>query len=188
MIPYTIDRRPDTGVTNVTMGVWLFLASEVMLFGSLFSAYALLRTAAQAWPAGRDVLNVGMALANTLVLIGTTAAVWRAQSSTSARAGRWLLISTGLAATFVILKGLEYGEELGAGLVPATNTFLAMYFTLTGLHALHVIGGAAANLWVWAERSGRTQILMPGRLRAIALYWTLVDLVWLVILVLFYLT
>ena len=46
MIPYTGTPRTDTGVTNVTMGVWLFLASEIMLFGSLFSAYALLRTAA----------------------------------------------------------------------------------------------------------------------------------------------
>ena len=43
MIPYTIERRADTGVTNVTLGIWLFLASEVMLFGALFSAYALLR-------------------------------------------------------------------------------------------------------------------------------------------------
>ena len=50
MIPYTVERRVDTGVTNVTMGVWLFLASEVMLFGALFSAYALLRVSAAAWP------------------------------------------------------------------------------------------------------------------------------------------
>ena len=66
MIPYTVERRADTGVTNVTMGIWLFLASEVMLFGALFSSYALLRTAAPAWPHGREVLNLQLGLANTV--------------------------------------------------------------------------------------------------------------------------
>ena len=50
MIPYTVDRRADTGVSNVRMGIWLFLASEVMLFGALFSAYALLRVSSSNWP------------------------------------------------------------------------------------------------------------------------------------------
>jgi cytochrome c oxidase subunit 3 len=67
MIPYTVERRVDTGVTNVTLGVWLFLASEVMLFGALFSAYALLRVSAVAWPHGRDVLSVDAGFINTAV-------------------------------------------------------------------------------------------------------------------------
>ena len=58
MIPYTVDRRADTGVTNVTMGIWLFLASEAMLFGALFSSYALIRTAAASWPSGREIFNL----------------------------------------------------------------------------------------------------------------------------------
>ena len=69
MIPYTIERRADTGVTNVTLGIWLFLASEVMLFGALFSAYALLRVSAPIWPRGRDVLSVPLGAANTVVLL-----------------------------------------------------------------------------------------------------------------------
>src|SRR5262245_26637330 len=121
MIPYTVERRLDTGVTNVTMGIWLFLASEVMLFGSLFSAYALLRTAAPVWPSGRDVLNVGMGVTNTVVLLTMTAAVWRARSADINASGRWLLLSTLLAATFLALKGFEYHEEIAAGLRPSTT-------------------------------------------------------------------
>ena len=60
IIPYTTERRADTGVTNVTLGMWLFIASEVMLFGALFSAYALLRSAATDWPSGRQVLSLSL--------------------------------------------------------------------------------------------------------------------------------
>ena len=187
MIPYTGTPRADTGVTNVTMGVWLFLASEVMLFGSLFSAYALLRTTAPAWPPGRDVLGLTMAAVNTLVLVAMTAAAWRARSTTVDRSAMWLLASTALALLFVVLKGMDYRAELGAGLRPSTSTFLAMYFTLTGLHALHVVGGAIANVWIWNGARVRHG-LTTGRLQSVALYWAFVDLVWFVILVLFYLT
>jgi len=71
-IPYTVQRRPDTGVSNVMMGVWLFLASEVMLFGALFSAYAMLRVAAPAWPSGRQLLSLSSGSVNTLLLLVMT--------------------------------------------------------------------------------------------------------------------
>ncbi|MCA9416316.1 MAG: cytochrome c oxidase subunit 3, partial [Candidatus Omnitrophica bacterium] len=68
-IQYIDTPRPDTGLTNGKIGIWLFLASEVMLFGALFSAYVLLRVGAETWPLGRDVLNIWLALVNTVVLI-----------------------------------------------------------------------------------------------------------------------
>jgi len=72
-IPYTTETRPDTGLYNAKLGVWLFLASEVMLFGSLFSSYILLRTGAPSWPHGRDLgLSVPLATINTMVLIGSS--------------------------------------------------------------------------------------------------------------------
>lgn len=186
MIPYTADRRFDTGVTNVTMGIWLFLASEVMLFGALFSAYALLRVSAGSWPHGRDLLSVDAGLANTAVLLASTACVWRARSAQRA-VKTWLIGSAVLAAIFVLVKGQEYQWEFGRGLVPATNTFLALYFTLTGLHAVHVLCGALANVWA-AQSAGRAgDVLTAGRVHALSLYWTFVDIVWLVILFLIYL-
>ena len=65
MIPYTVEESPDTGLYNAKFGIWLFLASEVMLFGSLISSYIILRTGAASWPVGSSILNVPMATANT---------------------------------------------------------------------------------------------------------------------------
>src|SRR5882672_12805778 len=68
-IPYNVDERPDTGLYNAKLGIWLFLASEVMLFGALFSTYVLLRTGAETWEHGAEFLNIPLATINTLVLI-----------------------------------------------------------------------------------------------------------------------
>src|ERR1700693_2830183 len=68
-IPYNSTERPDTGLYNAKLGIWLFLASEVMLIGALFSTYVLLRTGADKWDTGAQFLNVPLATINTLVLI-----------------------------------------------------------------------------------------------------------------------
>ena len=186
-IPYTTERRLDTGMTNVTLGMWLFIASEVMLFGALFSAYALLRVSAVDWPSGRAVLNLAIGGINTVVVLSVTAAVWRARRSPAAAARRWLVIATVLALTFLGVKTYEYSVEVAAGLRPATSTFLAMYFTLTGLHAAHVIAGIGANLWAVAGSTRVSEAMTAGRTRSLALYWVFVDIVWLIIFGLMYL-
>jgi heme/copper-type cytochrome/quinol oxidase subunit 3 len=186
IIPYTTERRADTGVTNVTLGMWLFIASEVMLFGALFSAYALLRSAAVDWPSGQTVLSLPLGAANTVVLIALTTLVWRARQAAPAAARQWLIMASVLALVFLGIKSVEYASELISGLVPSTNTFLAMYFTLTGLHAAHVIAGVVANGWaiVGARRVG--DAMMAGRTSSLALYWVFVDLVWIIIFLLMY--
>jgi heme/copper-type cytochrome/quinol oxidase subunit 3 len=188
VIPYTIDARADTGVTNVTMGIWLFLASEVMLFGALFSAYALLRTAAPAWPSGRATLQVPIGALNTVVLMTMTACMWRARSRSIGAGRRLLGWCAILALVFLALKALEYTREIHAGMIPAASTFLATYFLLTGVHALHVAGGAMANLWTIAGASGVGEAMTAGRVRALSLYWAFVDAVWLVIFGVVYLS
>jgi cytochrome c oxidase subunit 3 len=187
IVPYTTERRLDTGLTNVTLGMWLFIASEVMLFGALFSAYALLRVSATDWPSGRHTLNILIGAINTVVLLQLTASAWRARSAKPARARQWLLAATIFGVAFLGLKSWEYSLEIAAGLRPATNTFLAMYFTLTGLHALHVVAGIAANLWVMAGAARVGDAMTAGRCRALSLYWVLVDIVWLIIFGLMYL-
>lgn len=187
IIPYTTERRLDTGMTNVALGMWLFIASEVMLFGALFSAYALLRVSATDWPSGRGILGLAVGSINTSLLMLVTAAAWRARRSPSAGARRWLAIATLLAVVFLGLKGYEYSAEIGAGLRPATSTFLAMYFTLTGLHAAHVVAGVAANLWALAGSTRVGEAMMAGRTRSLFLYWEFVDIVWLIIFGLMYL-
>ena len=164
MIPYTVERRADTGVTNVTLGVWLFLASEVMLFGALFSAYALLRVSATSWPTpAHDVCRGALAHREH----GDPGARVRGPAAhgrpTTAAARQALAISSLLALAFLAVKAFEYQRRDRAGLVPATSTFFAMYFTLTGVHALHVIAGILANLWAVAGAAQVGDAMTAGR-------------------------
>ena len=193
-IPYTSEARPDTGLTNPKIGIWLFLASEVMLFGSLFSAYALLRMGAATWPDQSAVLSVPLATLNTVILIGSSATIVLALAAV--RAGRLeayrrfmgLTILGGVA--FLVVKAFEYGDKFAQGLVPATDNFLALYFTLTGLHALHVVGGLVVNLYLWGPgvRMWRTDpARFTGRVEVAGLYWHFVDVVWIFLFPVLYL-
>jgi heme/copper-type cytochrome/quinol oxidase subunit 3 len=180
-IPYTVERRADTGVNNPTMGIWLFLASEVMLFGGLFSAYAFLRVAALNWPHGREVLSIAVGGTNTVVLLAATLAVRRAR-----RAPGWLWAGTLAALVFIGIKGLEWHGEIARGQVPAGSTFLATYFTLTGVHAAHVIAGAIANVWAATGERRVGPEMTATRIHALFLYWAFVDVVWIAIFVMMY--
>ena len=187
MIPYTVERRPDTGVNNVTLGIWLLLASEAMLFGALFSAYALLRTAAPAWPQGRTVLSLPIGLATTVVLIAMVAVMWRLRSRAGAHVRSGLAVAALLALASLVLTGIEYRNAIGRGFVPSVSTFAGMYYTLTGVHALHVIGGFAATLWAIAGATRAERALTAGRVHALSLYSAFVSAMWTVVLVLMYL-
>ena len=84
-IPYTVEVRRDTGLTNGKIGIWLFLASEVMLFGALFASYILIRVGAPSWPRGDTILNVPLATVNTIVLIASSVTMVMAWASLSHR-------------------------------------------------------------------------------------------------------
>src|SRR5688500_1227057 len=144
-IPYTVEARPDTGLYNGKLGIWLFLASEVMLFGALFSSYVLLRTSAPSWPQGAEILNWKLATLNTFVLIASSVTMVMAWASLRLNQfGKFrLYMSLTLLAgvIFMVVKAIEYNAKFSHHLLPSTSTFLAIYFTLTGLHGLHVLGG-----------------------------------------------
>ena len=185
-IPWTYEPRPDTRTTNVRLGIWLFLASEAMLFASLLSAYVLLKGGASTWPDAGTLLDAQAALVNTAVLaLATVATVWLSQRHGEAPRTAALLTGAALAAGFVVLKLLEYRAKLAAGLAPSTNVLLACWFTLTAVHAAHVACGALANVWL-ATRRASPPAQSVERLRALRLYWALVDLVWLALLIAFY--
>lgn len=193
-IPYTVTPRADTGVFNAKLGVWLFLASEVMLFGGLFSAYVFLRIGVDAWPGvldgtayahASDILNVPLATLNTMVLIGSSVTMVMAWASLMMnRFDRFklymgLTILAGL--IFLVIKYFEYSAKLGHGLTPSDSNFLAIYFTLTGLHGLHVIGGIIVNGYFWGPGSKMWKTnpaQFTNRIEIAGLYWHFVDLVW----------
>jgi len=142
-IPYVVEERPDSGLTNGKLGTWLFLASEVMLFGALFSTYIILRVGSVEWPHGE--LNVWLGMANTFILIGSSVTMVMAWASLKlndfAKHRLYLIATFVLSGLFLVNKYFEYADHLARGEGPAHSTFLAIYFTLTGLHGLHIIGG-----------------------------------------------
>lgn len=259
-IPYTVETHPVTGVYNGKFGIWLFLASEVMLFGALFSSLVLLRVTAADWPHGYHVLNWPLATVNTMVLITSSVTVvmaWYSLMLGKLGSGRfWLVMTILLAFGFMVIKYFEYTEKFhhyqftlnapltvegydepvtaisghltddsphleknaDAGVLempehvmlepdptpgshehphpiriekgqvawvtnfgPSHSTFYATYFTMTGLHGLHVVGGIIVFAYLVGPgaRMWRTDPhRYTNRIECAGLYWHFVDLVW----------
>jgi cytochrome c oxidase subunit III len=261
-IPYTVHARPDTGLYNAKVGIWLFLASEMMLFGALFSSYILLRVGAPEgyWPHGW--LHVPIGTLNTLVLITssiTTVMAWASlKMKQFSRFKLYHACTLLLALTFVCIKSYEYHDKFthyeitlkdgrtadghfvenkltpvkggyaGYAVVkghivtdraelfdtqahrpehseirlegaqvqkfenygPRHNTYLAIYFTLTGLHALHVLGGALVIGFLWGPGSRMWKTdpeRFTNRVEISGLFWHFVDLVWIFLFPVLYL-
>jgi heme/copper-type cytochrome/quinol oxidase subunit 3 len=193
-IPYTTEVRPDTGLTNPKLGIWLFLASEVMLFGSLFASYVLLRVGAPSWPDQSAVLSVPLASLNTVILIASSVtmvlALAAARSGTLGTYRLYMGLTLLGGALFLVVKAFEYGDKFSHGLLPSTNNFLGLYFTMTGLHAIHVIAGMVVNAYLWGPgvkmwRHDRARF--ANRIEVAGLYWHFVDLVWIFLFPVLYL-
>ncbi len=157
-IPYVVDARPDTGLNNGRLGIWLFLASEVMLFGALFATYIMLRVGGSTWPAGAEILDVPKATLNTMVLITSSVTMVMAWASLMRRnLGQFRLFMSAtvlLGFAFMVIKYFEYTHKFHHDLFPSTSTFLAIYFTMTGLHGLHVFGGMCINAYFLGKAPG----------------------------------
>jgi len=283
-IPYTITARPDTGLYNGKLGVWLFLASEVMLFGALFTAYLFMRLGAEdgTWPS--HVLSIPLGLTNTAILIISSITMvyaWVALKERKLGLYRVYLGVTILCGlTFLSIKGVEYyqkwehwgfmvkaeamdkyladlkkmdaqvveipsqhvfevtgdreraketadtyvftpiktfhpvgykpaGGEAAAGgeeetftlaksdvdragnFLPAYGTYFAIYFTVTGLHALHIIGGIVVMtyfLTIGSSLYRRNPEQLSNRIEVTGIFWHFVDLVWITVFPILYLT
>ncbi|HEY5041432.1 MAG TPA: cytochrome c oxidase subunit 3 [Verrucomicrobiae bacterium] len=255
-IPYTVEIRPDTGIYNAKLGIWLFLASEVMLFGGLFSAYVLLRVGAipGTWPHGW--LDVRLGALNTVLLALsaiTTLLAWAACKVRQFGKFKFFHACTLLlAVAFLCIKSYEYHDKwihyeihLTDGRIadghleeqndkevvihgryvadekdlddlraqkniqlaeikidradiktmenysPRHNTFTAIYFTLTGLHALHILGGSIVIFYLWAFGGTMWKTdpeRFTNRIEVSGLFWHFVDLVWIFLFPVLYLT
>jgi heme/copper-type cytochrome/quinol oxidase subunit 3 len=200
-IPYTTEVRPDTGVTNPRLGIWLFLSSEIMLFGSLFSAYALIREGAERWPDQSAILNVPLGALNTVLLVlssvtfGLALAALRTGQRGAGLHGppRYRLfmgLTILLGLMFLGIKAFEWTDKLSHGDLPSTNNFLGLYFTMTGVHAAHLAAGILVNAYLWGPGL-RMWRLQPeryiGRIAVARVYWNFVDAIWIVLFTVLYL-
>ena len=254
-IPYTVERREDTGLYNAKLGVWLFLASEVMLFGALFSSYILLRFGADVgtWP--RHWLDYKLGAVNTIILIissVTNVIAWaNLKLGSFSKYRTYQALTMVCACTFLGIKSTEYwgkfhhytitckdgriadghiqkAETTADKVVidgrwaadmasimdppakfeeqkieierkdivemhnygPSRNNFTGLYFTMTGLHVLHIIGGVMVIFAIWGPLNGMWKTdpaRYTNRVEVAGLFWSFVDLVWLFIFPTFYL-
>ncbi|RCL85959.1 heme-copper oxidase subunit III [bacterium] len=186
-IPYNVEERKDTGLYNSKLGIWLFLASEIMLFGALFSTYIILRTGDPFWMmhVKEAHLNIPLATVNTGVLILSSVTFVMSWISLKLKDISKFRLYMGItllcSIIFLVIKYFEYTAKFDAGHYPSTHNFYAVYFTITGLHMLHIIGGIIVNGYFWLPglKMWNTEPeRFTNRIEVAGLYWHFVDLVW----------
>ena len=197
----TLDQQHEAA----TLGMWLFLATEVMFFGGLLMAYLLYRVwYPEGWSEGSRELDIVLGGVNTAVLIASSLTmalgVRAAQTGAHRATVGWLLLTIVFGLTFLVIKFFEYRHKFEIHHVPGFDwvvtgphanemfLFVSLYFSLTGLHALHmVIGVCLMSVITWMAYRRRftpewyTPVEMSG------LYWHFVDIVWIFLFPLLYL-
>ena len=195
LIPYITEPREDTGLTNGKIGIWLFLASEIMLFGAFFATYIVMRLGADVWPRGWEAQNVPLGTVNTAVLITSSVTMvmaWASLERADVKKFQMFAAATvALGFVFLVIKYIEYTSHFHENMWPRTSTYLAVYFTMTGLHALHVIFGMSVNGYFWLAgpsywAAGDRQLLI-NRVENAGLFWHFVDIVWIFLFPVLYL-
>ena len=184
---------PAVAFESAKLGVWTFLATEVLLFGALFTAYTVFRMKyPELFRAEHAKLDRVLGAANTVVLITSSFTVVLGVDAIRRGKARLLEAYFGatilLAAVFLCVKYVEYAAKFHHGLYPRTNLFFSLYFTLTGLHGIHVLAGMALLSYVVVlSRRGRFSASYHTPVEMSGLYWHFVDLVWIYLFPLLYL-
>jgi len=188
-----------------TLGMWVFLTTEIMFFGPLFFAYALYRSEyAEAFAEASHHQNWKLGVTNTAVLIFSSLTV--AMSVYFAQKNRRKALVVALALTLVLgiaflgIKAIEYHEHFEEGLFPGSHftyqsplaprvqMFFVLYFVMTGLHAVHMIVGIGIFTWLLIRaRRGEFSLEYYGPVEVSGLYWHFVDIVWIFLFPLLYL-
>lgn len=176
----------SSGRETATVGMWVFLASELMFFGPLFAGYLYGRThyAVQFADASQHT-RLWLGTANTALLLTSSLSMALAARAAAARRStlRWLLLLTGLlGAAFLCIKAVEYAGEWHE----SPTLFLFLYFAMTGLHAVHLTVGIGLVWWA-ALRSGALFAPRDAPVELIGLYWHFVDVMWIFLFPMFYL-
>ena len=190
---------------TATLGMWVFLITEVMFFGGLFTAYLVYRTAYPgAWEVGSEHMDFWLGTINTVLLLCSSftmaMAVWAAQQGRRKLIVWFLVITILFGIGFECIKGVEYYKHFLEGSVPGsywhlavrdiphTQMFFYLYFVITGLHALHLaIGIGVLAVIAWLAHRGRYTAEYHNPVHVAGLYWHFVDIVWIFLYPMLYL-
>lgn len=184
---------PETVFAAAKLGIWAFLATEVLLFGGLFTAYIVFRMKyPDLFRAEHLKLNRYLGLLNTVILI--TSSLSMACGIAAIRRGKQLLSRACIALTILLALGflgvkyVEWTEDFSQGLYPGTNMFFSLYFMMTGLHGLHVAAGICVlGAVLFMAYRGKFSESYATPMEITGVYWHFVDLVWIYLFPLLYL-
>lgn len=201
----TMEQQKD----SATLGMWIFLSTEILFFGGMFLTYTINRhTYPDVFAAASTTLSLKLGTINTLVLIGSSLtmamAVWSAEAGKKKLIPLFLIVTLILGCAFLAIKGVEYHDKYVEHHIPglpfqfepgsdvATNAhaqlFFSLYFGMTGLHALHMIVGVGLLCWLLKQSfQGRFTPEYNTPVENIGLYWHFVDIVWIYLYPLLYL-
>lgn len=187
MVQPIATRRSATGIPTGKLAMWWLVGSEIVIFGGLLGSYLLYRLKFDHWSVQSAHTNTLAGAINTFVLL--TSSLFAVLAHNAAERGKgkqafaylWLTIGGGL--TFLVVKAIEWTNEIMHGFTITASTFWSFYYTAAGLHALHVIGGMTAMAIVSfdALRGKNLQ-----RVELVGIYWHFVDLVWIFLFPLLY--
>ena len=185
--------EPEQAYHSSKLGMWLFLVTEVLLFGGLFAAFAIFR-----WKFLEDfnqnahLLNWKLGLLNTSILLFSSytmvRAVDAAQHGLNKSVKNWLYITMLCGIGFFVVKGFEYNAKLSHDILPSSNIFFGLYYVMTGIHALHVFIGL--GLMVWLCGLANKEVFSKTHYTVVevcGLYWHIVDIIWIFLFPLLYL-
>jgi len=185
-------------------GMWLFLATEVMFFGGLFFIWLVYRHVhAVGFAAATQCTSLLIGATNTLILLASSLAftlgVLAARKGDHRTLLRLSMVTAALGLVFIVLKGVEWAQDVAAHLFPGAGfgiggtdaggaqLFYAFYFVATGLHAVHMLVGVALVLWIaWGAQRRRFGPAWNTPVEVVGLYWSFVDLIWVVLFSLIY--
>lgn len=190
----TVSEYQATRTVPGRIGIWWFLASEIMVFGGFIATYVLYRMASGgAWSEMAEHVSTSIGTFNTLILLTSSLTMVKAFEAIDAEnrksARNFLLFTVLLGLAFLGMKAFEYSGEIAQGFTPLSGTFWSFYYAMTGLHGLHVLAGIITNfaLYVMAVR-GTLWPKTQQRVEYAGLYWHFVDVVWIFLFPLLYLS
>lgn len=190
---------------STKIGMWVFLVTEVLLFGGLFVGYGIMHSKfPESFASAHHHLDRSMGALNTIVLLVSSwtmvMAVSAAKASKKTALVRYLGATLALAGVFLLVKFFEYSHKFHEGLLPGKffsyhghaepfeRTFFAFYFMMTGIHGIHVIIGMIVISWIlWRAMRGEFSEKYYGPVDMTGLYWHLVDMIWIYLFPLMYL-
>jgi len=182
-LPSISEAGPAPKRTVVAYGFWIFLLSDIVMFGALFAGYAVLVNATAGGPNGPALFNQATVAIETACLLASSYTCGLMSLAINARRRAatyfWALVTFVLGAAFLALEIREFANMIASGAAPQRSAFLSAFFALVGCHGLHVTGGLVWLAVMMAQVAARGfRPTVQRRLLCFSLFWHALDIIW----------